>query len=81
MHDSYRSSLRPCILQPQNRRIGYLFQNYALFPHMTVAENIGAGMQNKPANLRKSHGTAAGNLWTRLQRKKAQKQRQIEEMI
>ena len=27
-------------LAPQERRVGYLFQNYALFPNMTVAENI-----------------------------------------
>ncbi|MBR1805981.1 MAG: ATP-binding cassette domain-containing protein [Selenomonadaceae bacterium] len=27
-------------LSPQLRRVGYLFQNYALFPNMTVAENI-----------------------------------------
>ena len=27
-------------LPPQERRVGYLFQNYALFPNMTVAENI-----------------------------------------
>ena len=27
-------------LKPQNRRVGYLFQNYALFPNMTVFENI-----------------------------------------
>ncbi len=27
-------------LPPQKRNIGYLFQNYALFPNMTVAENI-----------------------------------------
>ncbi|MDY4697348.1 MAG: ATP-binding cassette domain-containing protein [Selenomonas montiformis] len=27
-------------LKPQQRRVGYLFQNYALFPNMTVAENI-----------------------------------------
>lgn len=27
-------------LPPQARRVGYLFQNYALFPNMTVAENI-----------------------------------------
>lgn len=30
---------------PQKRKIGYLFQNYALFPNMTVAENIGAGLK------------------------------------
>lgn len=27
-------------LPPQKRRAGYLFQSYALFPHMTVAQNI-----------------------------------------
>ena len=27
-------------LKPQDRRIGYLFQNYALFPTMTVRDNI-----------------------------------------
>jgi molybdate transport system permease protein len=30
------------------RRIGLLFQNYALFPHMTVAENIGFGLRRLP---------------------------------
>ena len=28
-------------LPPHKRQIGMVFQNYALFPHMTVAENIG----------------------------------------
>ncbi len=28
-------------IAPENRNIGMVFQNYALFPHMTVAENIG----------------------------------------
>jgi len=31
-------------LKPQERNVGYLFQNYALFPHMTVEENIGIGL-------------------------------------
>jgi molybdate transport system ATP-binding protein len=31
-------------LKPQDRQVGYLFQNYALFPRMTVLENIGAGL-------------------------------------
>lgn len=31
-------------LKPQDRHIGYLFQNYALFPNMTVEENIGIGL-------------------------------------
>jgi molybdate transport system ATP-binding protein len=31
-------------LPPQRRRIGLLFQDYALFPHLTVAGNIGYGL-------------------------------------
>lgn len=30
------------------RNIGYLFQNYALFPNMTVQQNIVYGIKNKP---------------------------------
>ena len=33
-------STRGVNLPPQSRRAGFLFQNYALFPNMTVAENI-----------------------------------------
>jgi spermidine/putrescine transport system ATP-binding protein len=32
-------------LPPYKRPINTVFQNYALFPHMTVAENIGFGLQ------------------------------------
>jgi molybdate transport system ATP-binding protein len=31
---------------PQERGIGYLFQDYALFPHLTVAGNIGYGLRS-----------------------------------
>lgn len=31
----------------KDRHIGYLFQNYALFPHMTVEENILFGVKNQ----------------------------------
>ena len=34
-------------LPPQQRRVGYLFQQYALFPNMTVAQNITAGLRGK----------------------------------
>src|SRR5215472_19304808 len=30
---------------PERRRIGMVFQNYALFPHMTIRENIGFGLE------------------------------------
>ena len=42
-------------LPPQVRRAGYLFQNYALFPNMTVAENITfAATDDKIAKLREN---------------------------
>ncbi len=34
-------------LSPQKRRVGYLFQNYALFPNMTVAQNIAVGVRDR----------------------------------
>ncbi len=32
-------------LPPERRRIGMVFQDYALFPHLTVAKNIGFGLR------------------------------------
>src|SRR5688572_32866933 len=29
---------------PQKRAIGMVFQDYALFPHLTIAENVGFGL-------------------------------------
>ena len=39
----YSAKERVCIA-PQKRRVGYLFQHYALFPTMTVEQNIAAGL-------------------------------------
>jgi molybdate transport system ATP-binding protein len=38
---------------PQQRNVGYLFQDYALFPHCTVAENIGFGLRKVTSSERK----------------------------
>ncbi|EMG51422.1 ABC transporter ATP-binding protein [Brucella pseudogrignonensis] len=32
-------------VEPENRRVGIVFQNYALWPHMTVAENVGYSLR------------------------------------
>lgn len=42
-------------LSPQERRTGLMFQNYALFPHMTVLQNVQAGAKReKDPKIRKS---------------------------
>ncbi len=35
-------------LPTRTRNVGYLFQNYALFPNMTVHQNITYGIKNRP---------------------------------
>jgi molybdate transport system ATP-binding protein len=41
----WSDAVRGIFLPPQRRRIGYLFQDYALFPHLRVAQNIGYGLR------------------------------------
>lgn len=36
-------------LPPQKRNVGMVFQDYALFPHLTVAQNIGFGLAARGA--------------------------------
>ena len=34
-------------LPPEDRRVGFVFQDYALFPHMTVAQNVAYGVAQR----------------------------------
>jgi len=41
-------------LPPEQRHIGMVFQDYALFPHLTVAANIGFGLHRMPKTGREA---------------------------
>jgi sulfate transport system ATP-binding protein len=43
-------------LPVQDRRVGFVFQNYALFKHMSVADNIAYGLKVRPRRLRPTRG-------------------------
>jgi molybdate transport system ATP-binding protein len=43
---------------PHRRRVGLVFQSYALFPHMTALANIAAAMDHLPAGVRTARARA-----------------------
>ena len=49
---------------PEKRRVGMVFQDYALFPHMTVAENVGFGLARSARPARVAELLAAVGLDT-----------------
>lgn len=42
------------ILAPEKRQIGMVFQDYALFPHLNIADNIGFGLTKEKRHSAKS---------------------------
>ena len=43
----WQDSKSGVFVPPQQRRVGYVPQNYALFPHLTVAQNIAFGLKGE----------------------------------
>jgi molybdate transport system ATP-binding protein len=50
--EPWLDTARGLALPPQRRRVGLLFQEYALFPHLSVAANVGYGLFARPRNER-----------------------------
>jgi len=41
-----------CFVEPESRKIGFMFQDYALFPHLSVAENVAFGLRHLSKSAR-----------------------------
>jgi molybdate transport system ATP-binding protein len=52
-------------LSPQRRRLGYVFQDYALFPHLSVRQNIGFALGAGWLNPRPSQRDEGVERWVR----------------
>lgn len=48
-------AIKKVFLPPQQRRIGMVFQDYALFEHLTVADNIGYGLAKDGRDFHVKH--------------------------
>ncbi|MEM7019838.1 MAG: ABC transporter ATP-binding protein [Pseudomonadota bacterium] len=40
-------------IAPENRQVGMVFQDFALFPHMNIADNVGFGLQKLSSSARR----------------------------
>jgi len=44
--------------KPETRQVGMVFQDFALFPHLTIRDNIGFGIRNMPRNQKRDRVAA-----------------------
>ncbi len=48
--DGRQVTAHDIVMQPERRNVGFVFQDYALFPHMTIASNIAYGLPRNTPN-------------------------------
>ena len=56
--DSWTDTAAGAFVAPHRRRVGYVFQDYALFPHLTAAGNVAAALGHRPREERASRAEA-----------------------
>ncbi|PYD71683.1 sulfate/molybdate ABC transporter ATP-binding protein [Novacetimonas hansenii] len=64
-HDAgcvFLNGARVDMLEARSRNIGFMFQNYALFDHMTVARNIAFGLSIRPRKIRPTRAQIAARV-------------------
>ena len=64
--DFYFNDTRINDIDPSKRRIGMVFQNYAIFPHLSVADNVMFGLKNQPGKLPKAEMKAQAEKFMQL---------------
>ena len=64
-------------LPPQKRKVGYLFQNYALFPNMTVRQNILCGLRGERDKEKREAGLREAVRLLRLEGLEGQRPHQL----
>lgn len=52
--DVWLDAARSICRSPQRRDVGFCFQDYALFPHLTVGENVGYGLRGERSQCRRT---------------------------
>ena len=59
---TFFSIKRGLYIPPEKRNLGFIFQSYALWPHMTVRKNISLGLEEKKVNKAKIEATVKNAL-------------------